>query len=170
MEVEIRGNIPIDQCLPVSGRSNNADQGPGGGAPNLDQLGLEAKYGLIDARTSERCANGDPVRGQIVRQGREGVRGRNEQSRSSTRVGNRLHCRRHGISYAGAAVDQDLDPVQGLGDEQRLSRSSHEDDTGSTGDGGLGALRRQDDLDDAIGDEWRPNQPRDGQRNSAAGV
>ena len=58
-------------------------------------------------------------------------------------------------------------PFSGCGDEQRLSRSGDEDDTRSTGSG-LGSLRPEDDT--ARDERRRPNEPRNGERNSAAGV
>ena len=62
MEVDIRANIPIDQCLPVGGCSDNADTRLGGSAADVDELCLEAKHCLVHGHAAERDANGDAVR------------------------------------------------------------------------------------------------------------
>ena len=141
MEVDIRANIPIDECLPVTGCSDNADERLGGSAANVDQLCLEAEHRLVHGHAAERDANGNAVRSRGSWQRRGRANGGNQQPRPASGIGDGLHRRRHGCRAGSAVVNEDFDAVQRCGDEQRLSRSGDEDDTGSTGSG-LGSLPR----------------------------
>ena len=112
---------------------------PGRGAAKVDELRLQPKHRLVRAQAAERHANGDPVQRVRTWQRRGGMPRRNDQP-GGRRLGDRLRWPPTPARGAGgAAVDEDLEAVQRLGDEQRLSRSGDEDDTGSTGRRGSAA-------------------------------